>query len=255
MITLQKRLYESLLDDEDDLINTGDENVIINVLPKIFGVDSKYIKVENGEIYCYMDLQDNSSPHFKSPIIRYEALENIFSGKYLTDFKYFKWISITTPNFFKSLLLNPINIDNIGYLYLDSSTLNYAKYKNLNIKTIDELELKVDISNISEWEEIFKNTKIDKLHILNWSAEVGKITKEKGLDLNNLNVKTLILHGSFIPGYDSMGYETDWSLVKKYINDIKKNNKIKNIYVFDPTAKTKVKINSKYVSVNKLKFL
>lgn len=252
MLTLQNKLYESLLDDEEELISKSDDNIIQDLISDTFGDDSKYIQVKDGKISCFMELQDSTQPHFKSHIIRGGILRNIFSGEFLTDYEYFKWISISTPDFFKNLPKKQINISEINYLYINTVAMNFINSKNLNIKKVNESIIDLNISNITNWMPAFKNTKFGKLNITNTSPKVEEIAKQDGLNINGLNVDTLILHPSLVPGFDSTMYDTDWDKVKAYITAIKNSNKIKNVYVIDAVSKTRFRIGDRFVHINKL---
>lgn len=250
MITLQKRLnehfklYESLLDDEEELVNNGDENITKNQADKIFK-GYKYNIENDGKVSFFGPLSTSS-------LYTKDIVENIFGGKYLSEFKRFSSILIHNNCIISNILTHPISIDKIDYLFSFTKSLKGLKKYDINIKEITELEICIDIDNQSEWVDLFKNTKIKTLFL--------KPVYSKGFNMKNippisgLNIDKVIIYNDMIPGYESGFFgQMDWNKVDEYINFIKSNNKVNNIYIMDVTETLRTKFRDRYIKVKKIK--
>ena len=243
MITLRNKLYESLLDDEDDLVNTGDENITKDLADKIFG-GFKY-KIENDGNPSYFGILSTALSTSK------DVIKNIFSGEYLTHFKRFSSISLIRFNNLYNYFKRPVYIDKIDHLYVSSDSLSGFKSGDINIKEITELEVNVGIENEKDWMNVFQNTKIKTLLM---RPIYSKNFNMKNIPpISGLNADKLIISNDMVPGYDLGFLNTmDWSKIDEYINFIKSNNKIKNIYIIDVTEMARVKFNNRYIKIRKI---
>lgn len=243
MITLQNKLYESLLDDEDDLINTGDENITKDLANKIFG-SIKY-NIENNENPSYFGILSTALSTSK------DVIKNIFSGEYLTHFKRFSSIFLNRFSNLYNYFKRPVYIDKIDHLYVSSDSLLGFKSGDINIKEITELEVNVGIENEKDWMDVFQNTKIKTLLIR--PSYSNNFNMKNIPPISGLNANKLIIANDMVPGYEP-GFlnKMDWSKIDEYINFIKSNNKIKNIYIIDVTESTRVKFCNRYIKIKKI---
>ena len=240
MLTLQNRLYESLLDDEDKLVN--DDSVIKNLADKIF--KGHKCKIENdGKVSFFGPLTSTS-------IATKDIIKNIFSGEYLTHFKRFSSISLNRFNIYK-YFKNPVYIDKIDHLYVSSDSLVNLKNNDINIKEINELEINISIENEKDWMGIFQDTKIKTLLIK--PIYSSGINMKDIPPISGLNADKVIIDNNIIPGYE-LGFfnKMDWGKIDEYINFIKSNNKIKNIYIIDVTESARVKFHDRYIKIKKI---
>lgn len=241
MITLRNKLYESLLDDEEKLVD--DDSVIKNLADKIFK-GYKYNIENDGKVSFFGPLTSTS-------IATKDIIKDIFSGEYLTHFKRFSSISLDRFNIYK-YFKNPVYTDKIDHLYISTDSLVNLKNNDINIKEVNELEINISIENEEDWMGIFQDTKIKTLLI--------KPIYSSGINMKNippisgLNADKVIIDNNIIPGYE-IGFfnKMDWDKIDEYINFIKSHNKVKTIYIIDNTESTRVKFYNRYIKIKKIK--
>lgn len=255
MITLQKRLYESLLDDEDDLINNGDEGVkeqlfyeeckkLMPDLSEINILDG--CKYNNGKININRQIyisHDKRSPS--------EYGNNIFKGfSVSSDIEYIDWLVLAKPHFMSKINPNkfsiskineyPINIKNIPWVSFNSwDIIDYCP----NIK-IDKIK-RLDISIVPDTGiptpklfEFFKCIKqIDSCNIQGdmYASLYGRnnIVIPSGL-IKNVNANIMRLHiGHILDGAYSKTdiNDSNKSILNQFIDDLYKYNKINKLII------------------------
>lgn len=244
MITLRNKLYESLLDDEDDLISRSDDNIVKDMADKIFK-GYKYNIENDGKVSFF-------GPLTSSSIATKDIVEDIFSGKYLNDFKRFTSLTISKPDFISNVFTKPIHINKIDYFDIVTSSIKGLKIGDVIIDEITEFAVEISDQNTTEWVNLFKNTKIKTLYI--------KPLYSKGFDMrlvppiSGINVDKLIINNELVPGYE-LGFfnHIDWGKIDEYINYVKSNNIVKYIYITDPVEKSRTKFHDRYIRVKKIK--
>lgn len=250
-------ILRSLLNDESDLMNQMDDTILQDAIGRIFARQTNYVRIDKGDIYCDVGLHDTPSfsrnPANCPIVVNEEMLKRIFGGEHLTEYKYFKHLRLTRPNFSKNGFKQPITIDNIDYLYILTSAFSLIENSNdLNIHNIKDMEVVISYSNTYDWMQIIRNTNIQRMSIIPADRGTSAAMRHDGLNLRGigLNVDTLILHPNFIPGADIE--DMDYDKVKQYISDVKKSNNIKNIYMYTYELKDKMRLGGHIISVDKL---
>lgn len=248
MLTLQNKLYESLLDDEETLIGRSDDAVANDLLTSLFGEYSVFGKVlSNGKI-SYKGILTSSSKSM-------EELKKIFSGKYTTNFGTLTQVEIPHSDFiYNALGKDTIYIDKIEYLYLHSSALNNVKFNDLSIGEVEDLSISVDTIDNS-WQDIFRQTKINNMFI-------GKGLVKSDIDeqikntfaLKGLAINKLIIKSNLVPGYKSGFFfnNTDTDKVNEFLRTILNNNKIKSLYIADAAETSRTKFYNMTYKVKKI---
>lgn len=211
---------------------------------KIFNGTTSY-KIENDGSVSYFGVLSSTSLYCK------DIIKNIFSGKYLNYFKKFSAISIYDNCIISDILTNPITIDKMDYLFTYTKSLKGLKNNDINIKEISELEIAVNEDNQSDWVNIFKDSKI-KTMVLKPHYSSGFNMKDIP-PISGLVVDKIIISGEMVPGYNP-GFlnKMDWEKIDEYMSFIKKNNKVKHIYVIDVTESTRTKFRDKFIKAKKI---
>lgn len=243
MITLRNKLYESLLDNEVDLVNNGDNTIISSIIDKIFRYKNLCKINKNGLISYNGSLLTVSTDSL-------EEIKKIFSGDYLTEYEYFKNIEITgnpANRLFASVIKKPIYIDKIGYLYLYTNSLDDIKSRLLNIKNINSLGILIFKSNLIDWQDVFRNTNINEMYIDTITTQViNKNGEEIISNLSGLTIKKLIIDDNLFSSPLSIKENTT-------IEKILANNNIKHLYITTLDSKSRTKFNGRNVKVIKIK--
>lgn len=254
MITLRNKLYESLLDDEDDLVSNDEavkEQVFYDECKKFMrGVDEKNIlekcKYNNGKII--IDRQIYVTHYKRQPS---EYGDYIFKGfSVSSDIEYIDWILISrtslmskiNPNKFSISEINkyPMNIKNIRCLSFSSwDIIDYCP--NIKIDKIKQLDISIVPGTgipTPKLFEFFKCIKqIDSCNIQgdNYSSLYGRnnIVIPSGL-IKNINTNIMRLHiGHIIDGAYSKTdiNDSNKSILNQFIDDLYKYNKINKLII------------------------
>lgn len=237
MISLNKYLNESLLDDEEELVNSGDLATIFSK----YIIDGKFeIKEKSGKIYIEnrrgLPLRNNSeyiSFDRESILKMIEISKFIFNNADIfgNEIEYCDRLNIqddTTANIIgcdSEIKFN--NVDNLSINCLGESKnpIQNKIVKNIHLKNIGVAQLNVHYSKQVKWiGKLLENTKISDLSLMN------SYTLDFLSDFKNMEIDTVIIKGSLIFNSNS---------VKTYIPDIftdlfddfLKNNKIGKIII------------------------
>lgn len=224
-MNLENYLYESLLDDEDDMINTDIVDTYINSLRS---KGAKNIKKMKDKIY----LDEIVSNYQKS---RLKDLDDAFFSGYLgSDFNYIDIIDIVggveaDKNIYPK---DRINIDEVGRMniitYSDSDPKLFSRYSNnINIEKCDYIKYENNNApeKCTEYICQFLPNSIDQLFISGKHdlVSLSKLLKNKHIKSLHINIRNL-------PGMS----DTRNTLTKESTDIIKtlhSNNKIDKIIV------------------------
>ena len=254
MITLRNKLYESLLDDEDNLINSGDLATIFSK----YNIDGKFeIKEKSGKIYIENKygppLRNNTEyiSYNKEFILKMiEASKFIFNNAdiFSNEIEYCSRLNIqddTTANFIGCD--SEIKFNNVDGLYINclgesKNPIQNKIVKNIHLKNIGVVHLNVHYSKHVKWiGELLKNTKIDDLSLMD------SHTLDFLSDFKNMEIDNVIIRGSLIFNSDSVKtYIPD--LFIDLFDDFLKNNKIGKIIVNSSRPKKVKKDNGIFMN-------
>lgn len=263
MITLQKRLCESLLDDEDNLINNDEvvkEQLFYDECKKIL----PYIKEEDIIRNCKYNnnkISINSTAYISTAnreITEYG--DYIFKGfsissniEYIDDICIRKYKETKNFNVNKHSIsvINkyPMNIKKIHWFSIFSNNiLDYCK--DINIEQVDNLSLYLGWESGNNMNaksfDFFKCVK----HINKFEFEtldsflIGYKPIQKGV-IKNINTDIMSMHiGNIIPGANR---KTDYNrqtkdIFEEFVDDLFKNNNIKQfkLSIYDSRNKHKM---------------
>ena len=242
MIALRNKLYESLLDDEEDLIK-DEKNIIIDIASDA-GVDAEWkgsklyinnrFSINNDGEYLSippqqkLKLQNLSETIFNRAEIFNNKIEFISNLSLVDEYH-------TAPNHIKIPITSHIDIKNINKLRISSSGFkssdNMHIDKYIKLSNIDTLSL----SLVSEEDydrtwvvEILKNVKVDNFYIHQLSfSKYDIITKLKQIKINKL----------YVPYRSIPGISSDVIKMKlppestEFFDLLIKNNKIGKIFI------------------------
>lgn len=243
MLTLTNKLYESLLDDEGDLVNDN-TNLLKDVLDNIKIPQSKYEILNNNHIkfmYTFNDLSTLGS----------EQVKTIFKGDIINEIDYILSLTLV-KNILSNINTSPIFIKTINNVR--TGVINFdVKNTAIKIDNINYLRLSIDSKeNISTYltQSFLKETNIDKI-IMHKSiglsfSDFSKLINNKyhSYLFSGIKCNQLILEKSLI---DCIGREmakTETSI--QYFDYIFKNNSINKLYIYDLYGN-----NYKYYEVKK----
>lgn len=255
MISLQNKLYESLLDDEDDLINASDENVLTQEFYKecqelMPNVNEKNIlkdcKFSNGKIYIDRQVYISQEKRQTSEYGNY-----IFKGfSVSSDIEYIDYIVLAKPYFTSKINPNkysiskinkyPMNIKNLHWMSLNSwNILDYCP--NIKIDKIKRLDISIipdtgiPDSKVFEFFKCVKNIQECNIQGDMYASLFGNnnIVIPPGL-IRNINTNIIRLHiGHILNGaYNKTDINNDNKpIFDKFIDDLYKYNKINKIII------------------------
>lgn len=255
MITLRNKLYESLLDDEDDLINASDENVLVQEFYKecrelMPNLNEKNIledcKFSNGKIYINRQVYISQGKRQPSEYGNY-----LFKGfSVSSDIEYIDWIVLAKPYFMSKINPNkysiskinkyPMNIKNLHWMSLNSwNILDYCP--NIKIDKIQRLDISIipdtgiPDSKVFEFFKCVKNIKECNIQGDPYASLFGSnnIVIPPGL-IRNINTNIIRLHiGHILNGaYSKTDINNDNKpTFDKFIDDLYKYNKINKIII------------------------
>lgn len=258
MITLRNKLYESLLDDEDDLVSNGDLATIFSK----YNIDGKFeIKEKSGKIYIEnrygFPLRNNTeyiSSNKEIILKMIEASKFIFNNADIfgNEIERCSRLNIqddTTANVIGCD--SEIKFNNVDGLFInclgESKTPIQDKIvKNIHLKNIGVAQLNVHYSKQVKWiGKLLENTKISDLSLMN------SYTLDFLSDFKNMEIDTVIIRGSLIFNSQRVNTYVPETFTDLFDNFLK-NNKIGKIIINSPKPKS-VKLNNG-VSMHKVSF-
>ena len=263
MITLRNKLYESLLDDEENLI---DDNKAIREIQfyeecKLFfpGIPEHSIKsnftIKNNKITLKgmfgLYIPAKNSPDRENCFFRgFSMYPNI-------DF--ISWVFIApdrkvkTKYHISEINKYPINIKNIKHFAIwRFDSLDYCS--NINIDNIDDIILYNDVDmSVNDLDFVFfKCVKhINTLTLENSDNNIFQSKPELKIDtIKNIHANDLIIDMRLInaDAYKASDIPSDY--LNDFLNNIYKNNKINNIIIFADNKKKQYQVvrgKSKYL--------
>ena len=263
MITLRNKLYESLLDDEENLI---DDNKAIREIQfyeecKLFfpGITEHSIKsnfvMKNNKI-TLKGMFGLYIPAKNSP-----DRENCFFRGFsmCSNIDFISWVFIApdrkvkTKYHISEINKYPINIKNIKHFAIwRFDSLDYCS--NINIDNINDIILYNDVDmSINDLDfDFFKCVKhINTLTLENSDNNIFQSKPELKLDtIKNIHANDLIIDMRLIKAdaYKASDIPSDY--LNDFLNNIYKNNKINNIIIFADNKKKQYQVvrgKSKYL--------
>lgn len=237
MITLQDKLYESLLDDEEDLVNNGDYTVLFNE----YNIDGKFEIIEkSGKIYINnkygIPLRNNSDYITTSQSTREKMIKTskfIFNNADLfnNEIEYCDVLNIQDGSFAEKIgCTSEINFNNVDKLVITSlkeskSSMHDKIVKNIHLKNINTILLAVYNGKYTKWiGELLKNTKINNISLMD-SHTLDFLSEFKKIEADSVIIKGSLIFNS----QDIKTYVPD--LFTDLFDDFLKNNKIGKIII------------------------
>ena len=253
MITLRNKFYESLLDDEDDLINSGDLATIFSK----YNIDGKFeIKEKSGKIYIEnrygFPLRNNTEYSTNKEFIlkMIETSKFIFNNAdvFGNEIEYCGRLNIQDDDTADIIgCTSEIKFNNIDGLFINcfgesKNPIQNKIVKNIHLKNIGVVQLNVYYYKHTKWIcELLKNTKIGDLSLMNSN------TLDFLSDFKNMKIDTVIIKGSLIFNSDSVKtYIPD--LFIDLFDDFLKNNKIGKIIINSSKPKKVKKDNGIFMN-------
>lgn len=243
MIALRNKLYESLLDDEEDLVK-DDKNIIIDIASDAeTDAEWKGSKLYiNNRFSINNDCEYLSIPPQKKLKLK-NLSETIFNRAEIFNNKieFINNLSLVDEYHIKIPITSNIDIKNVNKLrissfgFKSSDNLHIDKYIKLsNIDTLSLSLLSGEDYDRTWVVEILKNVKVDNFYIHHWSfSKYDIITKLKQMKINKLYVPY-----SIIPGISSDVIKMKLPPESNEFFDLLiKNNNIGKIFI--GTKKTK----------------
>lgn len=254
MLNLKDKLNESLLDDEDDLINSGDLATIFNK----YNIDGNFeIKEKSGKIYIEnihgFPLRNNTeyiSSNKEIILKMIEVSKFIFNNAdaFGNEIERCDRLNIqddTTANVIGCD--SKIKFNNVDGLYINclgksKNSIQNKIVKNIHLQNIGTVQLSVHHSEQVKWVgKLLENTKISDLSLMN------SYTLDFLSDFKNMEIDTVIIKGSLIFNSDSVKtYIPD--LFIDLFDDFLKNNKIGKIIIHSSRPKKVKKDNGIFMN-------
>lgn len=263
MISLQNKLYESLLDDEEELISNDE---IAKEMQFYEECKSFFPKVPEHNIKSNFAIKNNKItlrgmiglyiPAKNSP-----ERENCFFRGFsmCPNIDFISWMFIASDRKVKTkyhiseINKYPINIKNIKHFAIwRFDSLDYCS--NINIDNIDDIILYNDVDTpINDLDfDFFKCVKnINTLTLENSNNNIFQSKPElKSDSIKNIHTNNLIIDMSLIKAdaYKASDISSDY--LNDFLNNIYKNNKINNIILFADNKKKQYQVvrgKSKYL--------